>query len=251
MHRAQGVANRILAGLPTRDIPLRALTVSEAAMLSASLYDDSRDAFYSGALSIAEAIQGLDRNLFTWATVKLYYSVFYLARAALGLHCVGIIYSDRTPYAWEATAGETPAKRSGTTHKAVLDAFRLYRKSSVLLSQQIGTEESFAWLMARRESANYKDPKFCDPGAPPHFRLIESHGVRRLVNDYVADNSHLFTFDPDHAMLAFPIASLKLILNDLKISRLGGLPSVDKAFLASQVFDTNGPLPELRKLLLS
>src|ERR1035437_959569 len=57
--------------------------------------------------------------------------------------------------------------------KAVLDAFRLYRKSSVLISQQIGTEDPFTWLMARRESANYKNPKFCEPSAPPHFKLIE------------------------------------------------------------------------------
>lgn len=251
MHRAQGVADRVLAGLAPRDISSRALTVNEAAMLAAALHDDARDAIYSGALSIAEAVQGLDKKLFTWTTVKLYYSVFYLARAALGLHGIGIIYPDRTPYTWIATAGETPMKRSGTTHKAVIDTFRLYRKSSVLISQLIGTEDPFAWLMTRRESANYKDPKFCEPIAPPHFKLIERHGVRRLVNDYIADDSHLFTFDSDHAMLAFPIAGLKLLLSDLKMSRVVGLLPNDAAFLASQVFDTNGPLPEFRKLLLT
>lgn len=251
MHRAQGVANRFLAGIPSNNISSRALTASEAATLAASLNDDARDAVYSGSLSIAEAVQGLDKKLFTWTTVKLYYSVFYLARAALALHGVGIIYPDRTPYTWRASAGETPTKRSGTTHKAVLSAFSLYRQSSILLSQQIGTDDPFAWLMAKREAANYKHPKFCEPGAPPHFKFIERHGVRRLVNDYIADNSHLFTFDPDHAMLAFPIAGLKLLLSDLKMSPAGGMPPEDGAFLASQVFDSQGPLAEFRKLFLS
>ena len=59
---------------------------SEATTLAASLRDDARDAIYSGVLSIAEAIQGLDRQLYSWTTVKLYYSVCYFARAALGLH---------------------------------------------------------------------------------------------------------------------------------------------------------------------
>jgi hypothetical protein len=251
MHRAQGVADRVLAGVAHRDTSSHALTTSDAAILLESFHEDARDAVYSGAISIAEAVQGLDRKLFTWATVKLYYSVFYLSRAALGLHGVGIMYRDRKPYAWVAATGERPTKLSGTTHKAVLDAFRLYRKSSVLTSQQIGTEDPFAWLMARRESANYKNPKFCEPGVPPHFNFIEKHGVRRPINDYIADDSHLFTFDPDHAMLAFPIAALKLLFGDLRMSSGGRIPLEDATFLASQVFDTKGPLPAFQKLLLS
>lgn len=251
MHRAQGVAARVLAGLASSAISSRALTAIEAATLAASLQDDARDAIYSGVLSIAEAIQGLDRQLYSWTTVKLYYSVFYFARAALGLHGVGIIYPDRTPYAWIAAAGQTPTKRAGTTHKAVLDAFKLYRNGDVLISQQIGTEDPFAWMMAKRESVNYKVPRFCEPSVPPHFKFIEKYGVRRLVGDYVADDSHLFTFDPDHAMLAFPIAGLKLLLNDLKRSGAADLLPEDATYLASQVFDRKGPLPEFRRMLLS
>lgn len=251
MHRAQRVANRILEGVAPCNISSHSLTSGDANRLLTSLHADARDAAYSGALSIAEAVQGLDRKLFTWATVKLYYSVFYLARAVLGFHGVGIIYSGTTPYAWVVAAGKSPTKRSGTTHKAVLDAFGLYCKSSVLISQQIGAEEPFTWLMARRVSANYSDPKFCEPNVPAHFSFIERHGVRRLVNDYIADASHLFTFDPEHAMLALPIAGLKLVLADLKLSPLRGLPPDEAAFLASQAYDINGPLPEFRKLFLS
>lgn len=251
MHRAQSVADRVLVNLGSGAISSRALKSTEAATLASSLQDDARDAIYSGVLSIAEAIQGLDRQLFSWTTVKLYYSVFYLARAVLDLHGIGIIYRDRTPYAWLAKPGQTPSKQSGTTHKVVLNAFRHYRSGSVLVSQQIGTEDPFAWLMAKRESVNYKIPKFCEPAAPPHFKFIERYGVRRLVSDYVADDRHLFAFDPDHAMLAFPIAGLKLVLNNLKASGAARLLLDDATFLASQVFDKKGPLPDFRKMLLS
>lgn len=252
MHCAQGVANQILAGLVSGGISSRALTSSEAATLAASLHDDARDAIYSAALSIAEAMQGLDRQHYSWTTVKLYYSIFYLALASLGLHGVGIIYPDKgTPYTWVANPGQTPIKRSGTTHKAVLDAFKLYRQNNILISQQIGVDEPFDWMMARRESVNYKTPKFCEPGAPLHFKFVERHGVRRLVGDYVSDESNLFTFDPDHAMLAYPVAGLKLLLSDLKASNAARLSPEDIAYLASQFFDRTGPLPELRRLLLS
>lgn len=250
MHRAQSVVDNLLQGLTSGAISSRSLSAAEAATLAASLRDDARDAIYSGALSIAEAIQGIDRNLFTWTTVKLYYSVFYLTRAALGLNGFGIVYPEKTPYAWAAIAGSTPVKRSGTTHKAVLDAFKLYRANSIFLSQKIGAEDPFNWLMVRRESANYKVPKFCEPSAPDHFKFIEKHGVRRPVRDYIADEHHLFTFDPDHAMLAFPIALLKQLLGELKASQTGGFSREDGNFLASQFFDTTGPLPEFRKLLV-
>jgi len=250
MHRAQGVANQILTGLSPSGISTRALTASEAATLALSLRNDARDAIYSAALSIAEALRGLDRQLYSWTTVKLYYSVFYLARASLGLHGVGIIYPvKRTPYCWVASSGKTPIKRSGNTHKAVLAAFQDYRQSSVLLSQLIGTAEPFDWLMGIRESVNYRTPKFCEPGAPAHFKFIERHGVRRIVSEYVSDNTNLFAFDPDHAMLAYPIAGFKLLLGELEASGSSRLQSQDAAYLAAQFFDASGPLPELRKLV--
>lgn len=250
MHRAQSFADCALAGMSGRAISTRTLTAHEAVAFASSLQDDARDAFYSGVLSIGEAIQGLNRQLYSWTTVKLYYSVFYLVRAALGLYGTGIIYWDRTPYAWTAAAGEKPIKRSGTTHKAVLDAFKHYRSGSVLLSQSIGPMDSFDWLMTKRESVNYKVPKFCEPNAPSHFESVVKNGVRRLVSAYIADQSHLYTFDPDHAMLAFPVATLKTFLADLKTLSVRGIPPQDVAYLASQAFDKKGPLPEFRTVLL-
>lgn len=250
MHRAQGAADRFLAGLASGAVLSRALSAGEALTLSASLSGDSKDAFYSGVLSVAEAIQGLDRQLYSWSTVKLYYSVFYFARAALGLNGHAIIYRDRTPYLWTAAVGQTPIKRSGTTHKVVLEAFKQNSRNNILFSQQIGTEDPLFWLMTKRELINYKTPKFCEPHAPQHFKFIERHGVRRLLGDYIADEKHLFTFDPDHAMLAFPIAELKLFLSDVKALAGEEISHEDATYLVSLAFDKNGPLSDFRKMLL-
>jgi hypothetical protein len=232
-------------------VATKALSNAEALRLRAALTEDARDAVYSGVLTIGEAAQGLDRRLFTWATVKLYYSVFYLTRALLGIQGIGLIYAGRTPYVWQATAGNRPDKRSGTTHAAVLEAFEEFMSGSLLLSQKIGTDDPFDWLMDKREVANYKTARFSEPSVPAHFRNVGLHGVRRLLGDYIADDQHLFTFDPDHAMLAFPIETMKLTLKALQIAGVAMLTPEDTAFLISQCFDRNGPIADFRRLIIT
>ena len=250
MHRAQSVADQSLKGVTASAIGSKPLTSAEASALSAALVQDARDAIYSGALTIAEAVQGLHRRQFTWATVKLYYSVFYLARATLALSGTCIFYVNKTPYTWISAAGDAPKKRSGTTHKVVLDAFKTHLPGHVLVSQPIGVDDPYEWLAARREAANYKLARFSEPDAPAHFKIVEKHGVRQPLRDYLADDVHLFTFDPDHAMLSLPVAAIKAVLVLLRQSTGAGLSVDDCAFVARQCFDRAGPVPEFRKLLL-
>ncbi|MGM9428676.1 hypothetical protein [Hydrogenophaga sp. MI9] len=234
-------------------IATKALTSTDAQQLRAALSQDASDALYSGILTIGEAAQGLDRRLFTWATVKLYYSVFYLTRAMLEFGGASLIYVGRTPYLWKAVVGERPEKRSGNTHAVVLEAFEQLVPGSLLLSQTIGADTPFAWLMARREAANYKVARFSEPSAPAHFRNIERFGVRRLLGDYIGDNLHMFAFDPDHAMLAYPIETMKLALGMLKTAvnsaDAAALAAEDVTYLASQCFDRNGRIAEFQRLI--
>lgn len=213
------------------------------------MLQDAKDAIFSGALTIAEAVQALDRRQFTWSTVKLYYSVFYLMRSTLALNGTCIVYSNKTPYTWTCSAGEMPKKRSGTTHKAALDGFKTHLPNHVLISQTIGLDHPLDWLMARREAANYKLLRFTEPDAPEHFKIVERFGTRRSVRDYIADQGHVFTFDPDHAMLSFPIAAMKEVLTTLSRVTGSGLASADSSFIARQCYDRTGPFPDFRTLL--
>ena len=57
---------------------------------------DAIDFFYSGILSFAEGIDSIFLKRFSWATVKLYYSIYYLIRASMAangyatLRCKGM-----------------------------------------------------------------------------------------------------------------------------------------------------------------
>ncbi|WP_186048275.1 hypothetical protein [Burkholderia gladioli] len=226
------------------------LNAVQAAALRQALSRDAADYVYSGIVSIGDAVQGIERNLFTWATVKLYYAVFYMTRAVLAAHGTAIFYDGTKPYSWESTAGVMAVKRDGPTHKAVLTSFGAVLPSNPLLSQPIGVEGALDWLMKRREEVNYTSPRFSEPNAPAHLDLIARTGVRKSVSAYLKDNSFLYAFDPQHAILAFPIEALKLVL---KSKTTGGagiiLANSDRKYLASLYVDKTGPLAEAVNLI--
>ena len=249
MHKAQAVANHVFTRLtPNVEVSTCTLTSVEASKFRLSLQDDARASLYSGAHSIAEAIQGLDRRLYSWTTVKLYYSAFYFARATLALHGVGIIYRGTKAYEWVANVGQSPSRRKGQTHKVVLDALKHHQKNSILFSQLIGIDDPYTWLMTNREMVNYTIPRFCEPDPPAHFKFISGREIRQLIGAYIKDNIHLYTFDPDHAMLAFPMAALKLLLADFKALSIQGLSRENLIHITSQVSDRNGPIPDFQRL---
>jgi hypothetical protein len=249
VHCAQKIATEILVGSAANAVGKRNLTLVEARRLSESLRTDAVHAMYSGAHSIAEAIQGLDKHLYSWATIKLYYSLFYFLRASLGLRGIALVYWNQKPYTWKAAQGNVPAKQAGNSHTAVMNAFKQHQSTSILLSQQIGSENSLEWLKSQRESVNYKVLKFCEPNAPFHFKFVSRHGVRKLVGLYFADTDYHYTFDPDHAMLAFPLLAFKLLINEIKTSGIVGLDDEDARHLASLFLDSRGPLSDFRNLL--
>ena len=228
------------------------LSATQAAALRRALNGDAADYVYSGVVSIGDAVQAIDRSLFTWATVKLYYAVFYMTRALLAARGTAIFYVGTKPYSWACIAGAMAVKREGPTHKVVLASFEAVLPNSPLLSQPIGLDGALDWLMKRREEANYSNPRFSEPGAPAHLDLIARTGVRKSVSAYLRDDKYLYAFDPQHAMLAFPIEALKMIFRPKAIGGVGiALSGDDRKYLASLYADKSGPLAEVVSLILA
>ena len=251
MHQAQKyVDGHIKPTAPQGDkLETVALSAAQATGLRQALATDAADYVYSGAISIGDAVQAIDSARYTWATVKLYYAVFYLARGLLASHGTAIVYDGKKPLSWESAPGTMPTKRNGTTHKAVLSSFVAILPTSPLLSQPIGSAQPLDWLMQRREEVNYKNARFCEPSAPKHFELIAREGVRKSISTYIRDTSYLYTFDLQHAMLAFPIEALKQIIKLCSTIGAGNsFNAEDRRYVASLYFDKKGPLSEVAAL---
>lgn len=183
------------------------LTGVQAASISSSLLEDAKGAIYSAVVSLADALAGLQRGYFSWATVKLYYVCFYLAKAALARRGHAIFYVNNSPFKLEANAGASPQIQSGNSHTVVTALYKAVIPGGVINLQPIANIHAFTWLTKRREEVNYREQRFSDPLVPTWFAVVDAHGARRVIGEYVGDLS-LYAFDEAHAMLALPLAAL-------------------------------------------
>lgn len=249
MHHAQSLIGSMGKGGVHLNRPL---TANEANHIQQVLRIDAVNYLYSACVSVGDALQAIDRTLFTWATVKLYYSSFYLLRSLLALSGRVLTYDGTKPRILTCRAGEQPAALGGSirgTHQAVIAYFSKVFPNSPLLSQDIANETPFKWLMHRREEANYGVGRFVDPQCPSHFSTIVRFGVRRSTADYIADKTYLYAFDPDHAMLALPIEALKQTIAQPGLDITANTDTDSQRFFRTLFSDKSGPLPDVLALL--
>jgi hypothetical protein len=215
------------------------VTTGEAGALELALAEDARSLFASAAFTFVDALRGIEQKFYSWSTVKLYYSVFYALRSLLAANNFSIVYQGMKPHRIHARSGSVCTKTKGTTHHGVIDLFSTELPNHWLLSQEIDFEPPPKWLMHLREKANYTQAHFWEPDCPPHLRWVESVGIRRALSSYL-DDQNLFTFDPDHAALAYPLQALLHAR-----SLVPGLSEEDEEFIRPRIADRHGPLAEV------
>lgn len=248
MHHAQSQIGSMGSGGGFLDRPLSA---REATNIEQLLRVDATNYLYSACISIGDALQGIDRSLYSWATVKLYYSCFYLLRSLLALSGRVLLYDVTKPRTLICRPGEAPISLGGArgTHQAVVTYFAKSFPNSSLLSQDILGEAPFNWLMHQREEANYAAGRFGDPQCPTNFLSIVRSGVRRSTAEYISDTTYLYAFDPDHAILALPLETLKQVLAHPNLDINANTEGEAQRLLRSLFADKAGPMRDVLALL--
>lgn len=218
------------------------LNSAQALRLQSALDSDAKGAIYSGLVSLADALNGLERKAYSWATVKLYYAGFYFARAALARRGHLVFYVQSYPFKLCAFSGQSPVNQAGNSHSISRVLYKSFVPEGAMNSQPIGNDYAFDWLAYQREQVNYREARMFDPEVPAWFKRVSELGVRKLITAYLSDLS-LYAFDPDHAQLALPLAVLK----DEKSSMLRfpglGLTDEDMRIIKAMLKDGKGPLP--------
>jgi len=248
-HKAQNYLSTILVGLTNPKIITKYLNLAESNTLANHLKNDAAGYIYSSIVSIGNAFQSLEEELSTWATVKLYYATFYAFRALLALDGICIFYVGSKPFSINAQPGHAPIRREGQTHKVVLEEFKKQNSGHLLLSQTIEYDDPLNWLMEKREYANYKEAKFSEPTIPKHFKKIVDNELRLALKDYLTDTSNIYLFDPDHAMLAYPLRVLQLANQKINSGGFFPLEKNEIQYLCKLFNDRLGPIPEMQKML--
>lgn len=145
------------------------LTLPQAGSLALALQEDARDYFYSACLSFVDATGRIDDGLYTWATVKLYYSTYLAYRSLLALKGHGVCFACGPYYSIRALHLATPVETGKrNTHTAVLETFHSVFSGHRFVSQRIEGKLPANWMKDRREDSNYRRPRYVEPGAHLH-----------------------------------------------------------------------------------
>jgi hypothetical protein len=201
--------------------------------------DDARRYTYNAVVSFLGGIGGLHTQQAAWAVTKLYYSAFYVGRAAL-CRASHIIFHvpkpsgvGNTQYELDVRAGQKAVvvSRIPSTHKLVAHRFREEGYPMFMASLEVDGQDPFHWLMEQREYWQYRAARFPDPEMPDILAKIDILKVQRLLEEYVSDRNGVYLSDPDHALLAIPFRLVTWALSQDTLLSSGAGSKEDLAYL--------------------
>lgn len=204
------------------DFKTHKLSQQEVQRLSNDIKQDAIDFFYSGILSFAEGIDSIFLKRFSWATVKLYYSIYYLIRASMAakgyatLRCKGMfrlrIADGEMPYA-------KSAKRYQTTHEGTINHYRdQFGFADRLLSNKIGDFDAYEWMMNACEIVNYRSRSFLEPNYLEiweYFSTCVNDGTLVAELENLESDPYVKCFQEEYAIVAIPIKRVQQTIADL------------------------------------
>lgn len=195
--------------------------------LHGALVEDAQSYLYNGIISFGAAVQSIGTKNYGWAVVKLYYSVFYLARAKLAIGSQkSIVYDvvltkgkEKTkPYLVSLPPNDILQQQTiPSTHKLILRLLPKHFPNNSLANSQVGKDNMpvLDWLMKQRECANYTSVRMPDPEPPEILKkIIEGGDINKWLETYKQDL--IYVTDEEHVCLAYPFLLLLDILEDFK-----------------------------------
>lgn len=199
------------------------LTQINALKIKELLNKDANDYMYSAFVSFFNALQGLMLNNFSWATVELYYSLYYLLRAQVHYENYAIFRANGAFYYISAKPSEKikQVKVNGkclhNSHESTIAIFKTLFPNNIIFSNTVDFINSIDWAKHNREIVNYLSVEFIDPAAMEFFEKFNTNDLLR-TNIKLLLNDSTMAFQPEFAMVGLPIILIKEIINDYKLN---------------------------------
>lgn len=238
------------------DFPNFIVNDSAKEILTNLAISDSRNYFFNGLLTFAEAIEGLKKGNYSWSVIKFYYSVYYFLRASM--YVKGIIFiHQKGIYRLELKKNEKPLKKNGrgynSDHQGTINHFiDLYSNSDILLSNMIEDVETYKWLLDKREYVNYRIGRFSEPVKYDFYSYYISKNFKQNYKDIIINeinDNYINCFQPETALLAIPVKRLIATFNDLNSSiPLKSVLSLQQYTLIKQTFQDEDLIKQLLRV---
>lgn len=226
-----------------RDIKNYDIDKTDLALYSVAINDDIASYYYKSLLSFVEGVAAISRNNLSWATIKLYYSVFYGLRCSL--LCRKIIILRAKNYLYYIHLGSSnhyETLKSNNDHAATHEVYsRFFNKSDFLCSNTIEDyTDVYHWLSNCRDIINYKEATFHDPEASEMWdKVVEQINIIKMNNliDQYIDEKGKYCFLPEHAILAIPVNRILSVAQEIKNESIEVLSAEQKQWIESIIMD--------------
>nr|AGS53302.1 hypothetical protein [uncultured bacterium contig00013] len=234
------------------------LSQNEASSLLVALHEDAIDLFYNGILSFSEGIDSIYNKRFSWATIKLYYTVYYLIRTSFATKDIAILRCDRM-FRLPVRQGQQPYstgnKKYNSTHEGTINHYKdLFSMSDPLLSNKIEDNDAFQWMRNAREIVNYRSSSFREPNCLEIWNYfsncINDNSMSQILKQ-LEEDAYTLCFQEEYAIVAIPIKLIQQTINDMENTRLlNRLSKERKSFIRSLINYDNRSLTIFPKIFI-
>ena len=211
--------------------------------------------YYKALLSFAEGLDSVSRKNYTWATIKLYYSVYFGLRTSLLCRNIVLVRAAKHLYKFKIALGEQYDKpKEMTDHGGTIHTYvDLFQRTDFFCSNPLENQNAYFWLKDCREIVNYKDGVFHDPETTSIWNNIianiNQNGINKVLS-LLIDEKERYCFSPEYAILAIPLNRILTVAQEVKNEISEGLNDSQRNWIASILRNNLDP-EYISKLLLN
>lgn len=223
------------------------LSREEANQLKVLLQQDAIDFFYSAVVSFSEGIDAIYLKRYSWATVKFYYSIFYLLRTSMA--CSGYaLLRNCSMYRLKVAAGEMPYgtnnKKYNSTHGGTISHYKdVFAGTDILLTNLIDDVDVYQWMENVRDIVNYREVGFEEPEClevwNKYKEALDIGTLSDLLELLVSDLQYIYCFQEEYAVVAIPIKRMQQTIADLAGRGWLSLISTDRKEYANRIIKSS------------
>lgn len=250
-----------ISGIPFFDYK-KGKSINETAVDSSDmlLYKQSKDEdiinyYYKSLLSFSEGLSAVLRNNYTWATIKLYYSVYFGLRCSLLCRNIVLVRAEKHIYVFKISSGDQYTKPKGTNdHAATINTYvDLFQKTDFFCSNLIEGKNAYEWMDDSRNIVNYKDGIFHDPDVNEMWEKVkldvETVGIKNVLTKYNTDK-HIYCFLPEYAIFSIPFNRMLTVAQEVRNETSMQLDDVQKEWI-KKILDGNLPEDYAKELIFT
>lgn len=217
--------------------------------------EDIINFYYKALLSFSEGLSAVSKGNYTWATIKLYYSVYFGLRCSLLCRDIVLVRANNYLYKFKIVNGDKYVRPKGTNdHSATVTTYvELFQKTDFFCSNLIEDKNAYDWMENSRNIVNYKDSIFHDPCANEIWEKVRddigAFGIRDVLIKYNIEKS-IYCFSPDYAILSIPLNRILVVAQEVQNETSKQLENKQTEWIKT-IIGENLPQDYINKLLFS